>query len=239
MVTPAQISIIQRNYAPNAQQSPNEIMHQMATNNLLGEVPVLASERAHNVGRVADVLKPETVGEVGRERRQERLGHADLVVLVKSEGEGDAAAPRPAKAAAHMLLLRGREAMLMRRGQSVVRKAHMSLDRGGHLGELVREAMRSRDIVVPRDAAALPELRIRRIRGLPAAVRRMLDLVMHALPALVESWMLVHLPHLKVVDFFHHRLPQPNPCIDEPVRYLQERLPGVSFFGTKYTDSNN
>lgn len=48
----------------------------------------------------------------------------------------------------------------------------------------------------------------------------MLGLVMDAVLALVESWKLVHLPHLKVVDFFHHRLPQSNPCIDEPVRHL-------------------
>jgi hypothetical protein len=191
-------------------------MHQMATNNLLGEAPVLASERAHHVGCVADVLEPETVGKVGREGGREPLSDADLVVVVEAEGEGDSAVPRPAEAAAHMLVLRRGNAGVMRRGLPIIRDAHLSLD-GGHLGELIRDAMRSRDVVVSRDTAALPELRVRRIRGLLTAFRRMLGLVMHVVLALLESWMLVHLPHVKVVDFFHHRLPQPNPCIDEPV----------------------
>jgi hypothetical protein len=137
--------------------------------------------------------------------------------MVMAEGEGDATVARRAEAAAHMLVLRRRKARVMRRGQPVIHEAHLSLDGGGQLGELVREAMRSRDVVVSRDTAALAELRVRRIRGLLTAFRRMLGLVMHVVLALLESWMLVHLPHVKVVDFFHHRLPQPNPCIDEPV----------------------
>jgi len=49
----------------------------------------------------------------------------------------------------------------------------------------------------------------------------MLGLVMHGELALVKGWMLVDLPHLEVVDFFHHWFPEPDPCIDEPIRYLQ------------------
>lgn len=133
-------------------------MHQMATNNLLGEVPILASKRAHRVGCVADVLEPKTVGKVGRERSRARLGDADLVVLVKTEGQGDAAVPRPSEAAAQMVVLRRREGMLVAGGQTVVSEGHLSLDGRRHLGELVREAVRSRDVVVPRNAAALPKL---------------------------------------------------------------------------------
>lgn len=79
-------------------------MHQMATNNLLSEVPILATKRAQHVGCVADVLEPETVGEVGRERSWDGLGDADLVILVKAEGQGDATVPRPAESSAQMLV---------------------------------------------------------------------------------------------------------------------------------------
>lgn len=69
----------------------------MATH-LLAEMPVLASERTHHVG-ITDLLQPETVGEVGREGRRERLGDAHPVVLVEAEGEGHTTVPRPADAA--------------------------------------------------------------------------------------------------------------------------------------------
>lgn len=102
--------------------------------------------------------------------------------------------------------------------QPVVCECYLSrLDGVGHLGEIIWEALRRRDVVPSNAAAALAKLRIRRIRGLPAALRGMLGPVMHGVLALVESWVFVHLPHLEVVYFFHHWLPQPNPCIDKPV----------------------
>lgn len=111
---------------------------------------------------------------------------------------------------------------MLRRRQAIVCEGDLPLlDGVGHLGELIREALRGRDGVVPSDAAALAELGVGRIGGLPAALRRMLGLVMHSALALVKGWMLVDLPHLEVVDFFHHRFPQPDSCIDKPIRYLQ------------------
>ena len=177
-------------------------MEQVAAH-LLGEMPVLASERAHHVG-VADVLQPETVGEVGRDRRRQRLPEADPIVLVEAEGEGDAVVPRPAG----MVVLWRRHASMLLGGQRVVsREGHLALDGVGHLGELILEAM---GVVVPCDAATLPGLRIARFGALPAALQRMLSLI-------VERRVLVGLPHLKVVDFFHHRLPESNPRVNKPV----------------------
>ena len=86
--------------------SPNEVMEQMAAD-LLGEVPVLASERGHRVG-VADVLQSETVREVERQRRRKGVGDVGpvvVVVLVKAKGEGDAAAISCSTADAFDLLL--------------------------------------------------------------------------------------------------------------------------------------
>ena len=100
-------------------------MKQVATN-LLCEMPVLASERAHHVG-VIHILQSETVGEVGRERGWKRLGEADPIVLVKTEGEGDAAVPRPTEAgtdSADLLVLWRCHAVLRR--ESVVREAHLT-----------------------------------------------------------------------------------------------------------------
>jgi hypothetical protein len=42
----------------------------------------------------------------------------------------------------------------------------------------------------------------------------------HAELVLVEGRVLVLLPHLQVVDFFHHWLPETHPGVDEPVRHL-------------------
>jgi len=77
--------------------SANKIMNQMATD-LLAEMPVLVSKRAHHVG-VADLLQPKTVSKVGREGRRERLGHADSVILVETKGEGDATGAHTTNAA--------------------------------------------------------------------------------------------------------------------------------------------
>lgn len=104
------------------------------------------------------------------------------------------------------------------RRQPIVCKGYLSLlNRVGHLGELICKALGRRDVVVPSDAAALAELRVGRIRGLSTALGRMLGLVMQRVLALVENRVFVHLPHLEVVDFFHHWLPKTNPCINKPV----------------------
>jgi hypothetical protein len=55
----------------------------------------------------------------------------------------------------------------------------------------------------------------------------------NAMLRLVERWVLVDLPHLKVVDFFYHRLPEPNPRINKPVRDLHNHLPTVKYFSNK------
>jgi hypothetical protein len=129
------------------------------------------------------------------------------------------------------------------RRQPIVREGDLTLlDGVGHLGELIREALRGRDGVVPSDAAALTELGIRRIRGLPTALRRMLGLVVHSMLALFKSWMLVDLPHLEVVDFFHHRFPQSDSCIDKPIRYLQsvinhQKASGITIY-SRYSETS-
>jgi hypothetical protein len=88
----------------------------------------------------------------------------------------------------------------------------------GHLGEFVLlEAMGSSGVVVLCDTAALQRLRIARFRALPIAPRRMLRLIVNAMLPLFKRGVLVDLPHLKVVDFFHHRLPESNPRVNKPV----------------------
>jgi hypothetical protein len=101
----------------------------------------------------------------------------------------------------------------------------------GHLGELIGKSLGRRDVVVPRDAAALAKLRVGRVRRLSTALERMLGLVMQHVLALVENRVFVHLPHLKVVDLFHHWFPKTNPCIYKPVGYLDEcnHMPSESF----------
>lgn len=204
-------------------RSPNEVMEQMAAH-LLGEVPVLASERGrHRVG-VAHVLQPEPVREVERKRRREGLGDVGPVVLVEAEGEGDAAAA-PGAARAFGLLVGVRQCnavvVVVLRGHpaTVVREAHLSRHVVGHRGELALDVpMCGVGAAVLRHAAALPLVRVRRIGGPPAAVRRMLlGLLLHAELILVGGRALVPLPHLQVVDFFHHWLPESNPCVYEPV----------------------
>jgi hypothetical protein len=53
---------------------------------------------------------------------------------------------------------------MLRSRQPVVREGDLPLlDGVGHLGELVREALRGRDAVVPSDATALAQLGVGRI----------------------------------------------------------------------------
>jgi len=53
---------------------------------------------------------------------------------------------------------------MLRSRQPVVCEGDLPLlDGVGHLGELIREALRGRDAVIPSDAAALAELGVRRI----------------------------------------------------------------------------
>lgn len=87
----------QKQFMGVAARSANKIMHQMATD-LLAEMPVLSSKRAHHVG-VTDLLQPKTVGKVGKEGCWELLGNADLVVLVEAKGEGDTTVSRCTNAA--------------------------------------------------------------------------------------------------------------------------------------------
>lgn len=192
-------------------------MEQMATD-LLGEMPVLTTKWAHHVG-ITNVLQSETMGKIERKRGRKGLSNvSSVIVLVKAKGEWDTASIRGTTGAneVRLVVVRHRDAVM--RGEPVVCEAHLTGDVMGHLGEAVLDVPGGGDAVIPGHAATLSLQRVWWITGLPAAVRRMLG-VLHGELILVKRRIL-QLPHLEVVNFFNHWLPEPNPCIDKPVRYL-------------------